>query len=308
MNQHSISIIVLTYCKFDNLQKNIQSIKAQSFSDYEVIVCDDGSDNFDMLAVEGFCEGIKNITILHNEKNVGTVKNFNNALKASKGKYIVPLAQDDVFFDNNTLQSIYDFFESHNCDTFTAMSIGESSGTIRPLEYEIALLREKDLKKLWMRCALANYISGACMYYRREYLMNKGGFDESMVLLEDYPIIMSQLNEGYIMPIMERPTVIYGEKGVTGGSTTPSHLLLSDSVQTYKKYIIPNENIMHSALNKRIIRWRKHRWENYSSLRKYSIKYLDVLMWCLVTRIESSIKNADCTKVRFESMIRREEI
>ena len=41
---------------------------------------------------------------------------------------------------------IDDFFESHNCDTFTAMSIGESSGTIRPLEYEIALLREKDLK------------------------------------------------------------------------------------------------------------------------------------------------------------------
>lgn len=307
MSQYSISIIVLTYRKFDNLKRNMESIRTQTFDDYEVIISDDGSENFDLQLVRNCCNGINNVSIVHNEKNVGTVRNLNKAVDASRGKYIVPLSQDDAFFDENTLQDIFDFFETRKCDIFTAMSIGERSRTIKPLEYERVLLRESDVKKAWIRCAFANYISGACTYYRSDYLKSKGGFDDDMILLEDYPMVMSQFNNGYVIPIMEKPTIVYGEDGVAGASTQPSQLLVNDSVHTYEKYIISHANIMNSAFNKRIIRWRKHRWENYSSLRKYSLKYLDVLAWCFETRIRSRIINVDCGKIRFESMMKQEE-
>ena len=47
MKTIKVSVVVLTYKKFDNLQNNINSVLKQDYTNYEVIIHDDGSDNFD---------------------------------------------------------------------------------------------------------------------------------------------------------------------------------------------------------------------------------------------------------------------
>lgn len=42
-----VSVIVLTYRKFDLLEENLNSIYMQDYPNIEIIIGDDGSDNFD---------------------------------------------------------------------------------------------------------------------------------------------------------------------------------------------------------------------------------------------------------------------
>ena len=73
MNMVKVSVIVLTYNNFKNIEENLKSISDQDFDDYEVIISDDGSENFDGKRIERVIQkyGIVNYKILHNKRNIG---------------------------------------------------------------------------------------------------------------------------------------------------------------------------------------------------------------------------------------------
>ena len=308
MDKYSISVIVLTYRKFDNLENNLKSIMEQDFDNYEVILCDDGSPEFDEAKINDCGKGIENLTVIHSEKNLGTVKNYNKAVKAAQGTYIVPLSQDDVYCDRNALKDIFEFFERTGCDVFTACSVGRSSGRVLPGEYERTLLKSGDLRKIWIRCAYANFISGSCLYYRKEYLYRMGLFDEDLYLVEDFPMVMKTLRSGEPILLLEKTIISYGECGVTGDSSKPSELLLRDNVKIYEKYIVPYTGEMGSSFNRKIIGWRKNRWEHFDSVSKYRPKYFDVIAWHFFTKMKSVFdKSADVNVIRYDKMFSYEE-
>jgi len=81
-----------------------ESIKAQTFKDYEVIISDHSSDN----SIFDICEKWKNeLNIFYHryEENYGSCEsNLNNSIKLAGGKYIKPMLQDDYFFSNDALE------------------------------------------------------------------------------------------------------------------------------------------------------------------------------------------------------------
>lgn len=91
-----ISVIIPAHNAQDTLSETLQSVLAQSYSAFEVIVVDDGSDDgtgqlADRFAAED--ERIRLITIA----NGGVAHARNVGIEASRGEYIAPLDADDLW-------------------------------------------------------------------------------------------------------------------------------------------------------------------------------------------------------------------
>ena len=75
MLEHSplVTIVVLTYHKFDRIKNNLESIAKQEYPHIEVLIQDDGSSNFDRDYLEGLCNatlGHRKWRVHQNEQNL----------------------------------------------------------------------------------------------------------------------------------------------------------------------------------------------------------------------------------------------
>ena len=109
-----ISVIMGVYnCRNKELlRKSVESIINQTFEDWEMIICDDGStdDTFDFLNILKKMD--KRIIIIGYKQNKGLSNALNEALKKSNSKYIARQDDDDISYPNR-LQEEIEFIESH---------------------------------------------------------------------------------------------------------------------------------------------------------------------------------------------------
>lgn len=109
-HQNKISICIPTYEMNGNGRDYfavlLNSIKHQTFQDYEVIVSDHSKDD----GIKNVCEQYRQLPIKYyryEEKYGNGPANTNNALKLATGKYIKPMFQDDLFRDKESLSILY---------------------------------------------------------------------------------------------------------------------------------------------------------------------------------------------------------
>jgi glycosyltransferase involved in cell wall biosynthesis len=104
-----MSVAMCTYNGAEFLPAQMESIAAQSRRPDEIIVCDDGStDETLSLIKRSPCP----ITLHINEANLGSVKNFEQAIRLCSGDVIALSDQDDVWREDK-LQKIETAFEQN---------------------------------------------------------------------------------------------------------------------------------------------------------------------------------------------------
>lgn len=94
-----ISIITPTYNHAKYIGECIESVKAQTYSNWEMIIIDDGSNDNTLEIAKSFSESDSRINVIH-QKNIGVfrlVETYNKALDYSKGKFIAILEGDDYW-------------------------------------------------------------------------------------------------------------------------------------------------------------------------------------------------------------------
>jgi glycosyltransferase involved in cell wall biosynthesis len=100
------------------LEKTIYSIERQKGVSFEIIISDDGSDDFkkDELINWITSKNYTNIRFNFLSKNVGTVKNIISALKISKGLFAKTISPGDFLFDDFSLSVYLSYFHRKNAD------------------------------------------------------------------------------------------------------------------------------------------------------------------------------------------------
>lgn len=113
-----VSVIMGIYNCASTLPEAIDSIVNQTYENWELIMCDDGSkDNTYQVAESYQCKYPDKIVLIKNEKNMGLNYTLNHCLKYVKGDYIARMDGDDIslptrfeeevkFLINNTRYSI----------------------------------------------------------------------------------------------------------------------------------------------------------------------------------------------------------
>lgn len=92
-----VSVIMGIYNCADTLPQAIDCILKQTYENWELILCDDGSNDNTYQIAKGYAEKYPDkITLLKNEQNVGLNATLNRCLKQAKGCYIARMDGDDL--------------------------------------------------------------------------------------------------------------------------------------------------------------------------------------------------------------------
>ena len=87
------------------LQEQIDSILNQTYSNFELIICDDCSTDSTIEIISSYNDS--RIKLFVNDKNLGFKKNFEKAIKLCTGEYIALSDQDDIWKSNH-LEVLYE--------------------------------------------------------------------------------------------------------------------------------------------------------------------------------------------------------
>ena len=113
-NLKTFSIITPVLNNKEKLKKTIESIKKQNFDDYEIIVVDGGSND----GTKEYLENEKIITKFIIENDKGIYDAINKGIKISNGKYINTINAGDIYFSDQSLQIIKNYFETNDNISF----------------------------------------------------------------------------------------------------------------------------------------------------------------------------------------------
>lgn len=94
-----VSVCIPTFNRAGMLRHSIESVLAQSFEDFELIVSDNGSTDETEQVVRSFDD--PRIVYTRNPKNLGILKNWNLCLAQAKGEFITFLPDDDLMMPEN---------------------------------------------------------------------------------------------------------------------------------------------------------------------------------------------------------------
>ena len=91
-----ISVLMGAYNCAQTIGASIQAIQAQTFSDWEMIICDDGSTDNSVEVIREYMEKDARIKLLVNDANHGLAYTLNRCLENAKGEYCARMDGDDV--------------------------------------------------------------------------------------------------------------------------------------------------------------------------------------------------------------------
>lgn len=126
--QEKISIIVPVYNVGSALESCLQSIQAQSYSNIEVVLIDDGSTDQSGYICDKFAENDKRFITVH-QKNQGVSLARNAGLKIMSGKYVMFVDADD-YLDQRICEVLLEQLHTKNCQIVIANKVFHSGNQV----------------------------------------------------------------------------------------------------------------------------------------------------------------------------------
>lgn len=140
MSDKLVSIIMGVYNCENCIQRCVDSILAQTYTNWELIICDDCSTDNSLEICRELAKKDERIIVIKNEKNSKLAYSLNHCLKYAKGEYIARMDDDDISYPNR-LQTEVDFLDTHPeydvVGSATEVSDGEKTVSIRVSRKEI---------------------------------------------------------------------------------------------------------------------------------------------------------------------------
>ena len=121
-----ISVILPVYNSEKYIRKAIESVLNQTFSDFELIIVNDGSTDNTLDIIKSFEDD--RITII-NQSNQGPGAARNNALKIARGQYVMYLDSDD-WYHERALEISYNEITKHDADMTFFQMINYNNGEV----------------------------------------------------------------------------------------------------------------------------------------------------------------------------------
>lgn len=215
-----VSVIMPCYNDGKYIQKAIESLERQTYSNYELIVIDDGSDDIETQKIIYGLKKRNNILILHtNHLRPAGARNY--GIEHAKGKYILPLDSDDMI-EPTYIEKAVEILERRplvgvvycQADLF-----GEAKGKWNLPDYS----REQLL--------LDNIVFVTAMFYKKDWEL-VGGFKTNMDAgMEDYDFWLSILELG--REIYQIPEILFHYRIKSVSRTT---MFQDNSLQVQKIY------------------------------------------------------------------------
>jgi glycosyltransferase involved in cell wall biosynthesis len=195
--QPDISVIIPVYNSESFIESCLESIYAQSYTKFEIIVVNDGS-------TDGTLEVLKNqkpeITII-NKRNGGVSSARNLGIQEACGKYIAFIDSDDRWHPEK-LKIQLDVMEN-NLDLlacYTKVINAPFDDNVVWRKDLSARLIKKDIESIFSY----PYLGTSTFFVRSKIVKQIGGFDETLKTAEDIDLYLKISNDGFIGEINDK--------------------------------------------------------------------------------------------------------
>lgn len=170
----TVSAIIPTHNRQELVTEAIQSVLAQSYRDFEIIVVDDGSTDSTRSVVQAFTD--PRLRYIHQE-NAGLAAARNTGIRAARGDFVAFLDDDDVWFPEKLSWQVTVLQRQLDTGLVTGGWVCvDNSGTQLSQAKPWLWRPQLDLDTWLMACPAVP----AAVTVRRDWLERAGGFDEAL--------------------------------------------------------------------------------------------------------------------------------
>ncbi len=223
-----LSVVIPTYNNQATIEETLKSIVNQTFTDFEIIIVNDGSSDRTLAIINSFSESYTNIIVV-NQNNQGPSKSRNNGAKIALGDYLVFIDADDK------VEATY--FQK-------AIKILDENPKLQLVYSDVEFFGVKNGKWKLPKFELVSFLGSNCIpifaVLRTSVFKNLNGFDENIDFTEDWELwIRIVSNYDSCVYKIEEPLYFYRKSAQKTSLTDLQHVdMINDRAlfYIYKKH------------------------------------------------------------------------
>lgn len=182
------------------MDEAVSSLVAQTYSNWEAIIVNDGSTDNTVDVAGEWCKKDSRIKFISCSNN-GLSAARNKGIDFSTGQYIALLDADDKY-ESNHLESILNSFKDNADLVFTGYKYFTSKD---PILHVVSLNKETNFNLIFYR----NIVPPVSVAFKKSFLLLSGGFDITLKSAEDWDLWIRFHKIGAKLGIVEKATSFY---------------------------------------------------------------------------------------------------
>lgn len=226
-----VTVLMPMFNASAHVREAIESVLAQSFRDFELLIVDDGSTDDSVTIAESFDD--RRIRVVQNESNLGLVESLNRGLEVSRGDWIARQDADDVSHPMRLGRQL-----EFVCGNPTVSLIGSDASLVSAHGRNIGRWRTGGHADLvaWDLCFRTPFCHSTALF-RREKAIRMGGYRDRPAC-EDYDLWARFGADGVVVTLRD-PLVKYrlhersimAQSNKQGGGNAALRECLSSTIQ-----------------------------------------------------------------------------
>ena len=177
------SVVTISYNSQALINKTLESVKAQTFKNFEHIIIDGKSTDKTISKAKKF----DHISKIISEPDKGIYDAINKGIKNSTGEVIGFLNSDDTFYDENSLKLIADAFDKNTDCVFGDLIYTDKNEKVKRV-WNGSAFKKGAFKKGWMP-------AHPTFYCRRSVYEKLGLYDDSFKIAGDFELMLRFLEK-----------------------------------------------------------------------------------------------------------------
>lgn len=210
MEQPLVSIVVVSYNQGKYIKENLDSVKAQTYTNWELIVADDASNDDSVAEFKNWLtsNSVPGKEIFHT-KNTGLATVLNEAIDLCSGKYVKLIAADDFMHPEcleKSVKCLEDKGENYGMVFTDTFCVDDNSNSLPDIaNYDkLGNIPPKEFRRELLK---GNRIAALTVLLRKKAVLETGQYD-SKFLVEDYYRWL-KINEKYLIAYLPEKLSYY---------------------------------------------------------------------------------------------------
>lgn len=272
-NKPLVSVCVITYNSEQTVIETLESIKAQTYKEIELVVSDDCSkDNTREICREWVAVNssrfVKSL-VVSTETNSGVAPNLNNGIKNCTGKWVKLIAGDDLFV-NSAIEEFVTYVERYPECRICVSQLELFGGTPEKmakkdiaLENKFSVIRKGNRKQQYITSLCRQILPGPGVFMQKSLWEEIKGYDENYPMAEEYPFEIRVLNVTKIF-MLDKKLVRWRQRidSLSHITNSPSNAQLLDFYWNVRRKLLLDNHLYLRVLDQDIItkQLETHKW------------------------------------------------
>jgi glycosyltransferase involved in cell wall biosynthesis len=193
LNDAKVTVGIPTFNRAHWLKDSIESVLAQSYTRFHIIVSDNASTDETPDVVKSFDD--RRITYIRSDHNIGSVANVNQLIGLADTEYVVILPDDDFFYPGylEAAVGLFDQFDSLGAVHSAFNHVDARArviGRVDPVRCRSRMMIERSDQLLERLMVTGRWLCFASVMYRTEALIASGGLNEDLGHFVDHDMWM----------------------------------------------------------------------------------------------------------------------